>query len=106
MDTYVILSKLSPDAFRDPQDLPALADEVKQRIKEDCPDVVWKDSYALMGRFDVVDLIEAPSRDDAEHAAMIIRAYGHATTETMSATPWKQFIGTLKSQRQTASARR
>jgi len=25
--------------------------------------------------------------------AMLIRCYGHATTETMHATPWKEFIG-------------
>lgn len=26
---------------------------------------------------------------------MIIRAYGHSTTETMIATPWKGFLATL-----------
>ncbi len=24
-----------------------------------CPNVKWKDSYALMGRFDVLDIVEA-----------------------------------------------
>jgi hypothetical protein len=27
-----------------------------------------------------------------EKAAMIIRAYGNSTTETLLATPWKDFI--------------
>jgi len=26
---------------------------------------------------------------------MIIRAYGHSTTETLVATPWKEFLATL-----------
>ncbi len=29
---------------------------------------------------------------------MIIRAYGHSTTETLVATPWKQFLETLYKQ--------
>jgi len=30
-----------------------------------------------------------------EKAAMIIRAYGHAATETLVATPWKEFLVAL-----------
>jgi len=96
MDTYVILSKLSAEAFRDPKDFPKLAEQVSAKIREQCPKVVWKDSYATMGRFDVVDIVEAPSRAEVEKAVMIIRAYGHATTETMPATPWKEFVEALK----------
>lgn len=32
---------------------------------------------------------------DIERAAMIIRAYGHSTTETLVATPWKEFLAML-----------
>jgi uncharacterized protein with GYD domain len=39
--------------------------------------------------------VEAPDVSSVEKAAMIIRAYGHATTETMVATPWNQFIDNL-----------
>ncbi|HEV8383571.1 MAG TPA: GYD domain-containing protein [Candidatus Acidoferrales bacterium] len=95
MATYVILSRLSPDAFRNPKDLKKLADEVSSRIKTECKGVTWKDSYALLGRFDVVDVVEADDPKQVEHAALIIRAYGHSTTETMPATPWKEFIAGL-----------
>ena len=95
MATYVILSKLSPDAFRDPGEFRQIAEKVSQRIKADCPNVRWNASYALMGRFDVVDLVEANSPAEVERAAMIIRAHGHATTETMLATPWKEFLASL-----------
>jgi hypothetical protein len=30
-----------------------------------------------------------------ERAALIIRAYGHAATETLQATPWGEFIAAL-----------
>jgi uncharacterized protein with GYD domain len=95
MGTYVILSRISPQAFDDPKHFKTLAHAVSEKIKTDCPGVVWKDSYATLGRFDVVDIIEAEDSKQVEKAAMIIRAYGHSTTETLVATPWKKFISDL-----------
>jgi uncharacterized protein with GYD domain len=95
MATYVILSKIGEGAFRQPADFVKLARTVADKIKSDCPGVTWRDSYATTGRFDVVDVVEAPDVASVEKAAMIIRAYGHATTETMVATPWNQFIDNL-----------
>jgi uncharacterized protein with GYD domain len=106
METYIILTKLSAEAFDDPSEFPALAQQVADKIKAECPEVVWKASFALMGRFDVLDIIEAPSREVAELAAMVIRAYGHGTTETMAATPWKQFIESLELHREAVGALR
>lgn len=82
MATYVILSRLSPEAFRDPKDFKQIAATVAGKIKTECPGVTWKDSYATLGRFDVVDIVEASDVKQVEKAAMIIRAYGHSTTET------------------------
>ncbi len=48
-----------------------------------------------MGRFDAVDIVEADTPADIEKAAMIIRAYGRAKTETLHATPWKEFLANL-----------
>jgi len=95
MATYVILSRISPEAFRDPKDFKKLADAVSAKIKRDCPGVTWKDSYATLGRFDVVDIVESDDLKEVEKAAMIIRAYGHSTTETLPATPWKEFLANL-----------
>lgn len=95
MANYVILSKISPEAFRDPKDFRQLAATVSAKIKSDCPGVVWKDSYAALGRFDVVDIVESDDAKQVERAAMIIRAYGHSTTETLAAIPWKEFLANL-----------
>jgi len=91
MATYIILSRLSEAAVSDPNEFDALANKVSNRIKQDCPDLRWKDSYATLGRFDVVDIVESDDPKQVERAAMIIRSYGHAMTETMQATPWKEF---------------
>jgi len=95
MATYIIISKISPEAFRDPKDFKKLAADVSSKIKSECPGVVWKESFATTGRFDVVDIVESDELKQVEKAAMIIRAYGHATTETLVATPWKEFLDML-----------
>ena len=68
---------------------------MSETIQRQCPGVTWKDSYATLGRFDVVDFVEAATPEEVEKAAMIIRCYGHSSTETLVATPWKDFITTL-----------
>lgn len=95
MAVYVILSRLSPEAFAEPKDLKKLAATVAEKIKSECPAVAWKDSFATMGRFDVVDVVESDDPKQVAKASAIIRAYGHSTTETLVATPWKDFLETL-----------
>lgn len=95
MATYIIVSRFSPEAFREPGEFRKIAEAVSAKIKSDCSGVRWKDSYATLGRFDVVDVVEANDPKQIEKAAMIIRAYGHSTTETLVATPWKEFVAAL-----------
>ena len=80
ISTYVILSRFSPESMRDPSDRRRLAETVSEKIKAGCPNVRWKASYALMGHFDVLDLVEAENpgrrREDGDgHPGL--RACGH-----------------------------
>ena len=95
MATYIILSRFSPDAFQEPKELKKLAATVASKIRKECPDVTWKQSFATMGQYDVVDVVESNDRAQVELAAMIIRAYGHSSTETLVGTPWKEFLENL-----------
>lgn len=95
MAMYVILSKLSPDALEDPKELRKLAHNVASRIRKQCPHVTWRQSFATLGRFDVMDIVGSKDPDEIARAALLIRGYGHATTETLPATPWKQFLDNL-----------
>ncbi len=92
------LSRFSPGAFREPKEFLKLAEEVSNRIKAECPGIQWKESFATLGRFDVIDIVETddPEQIEIEKAAMIIRAYGHSTTETLSGTPGKEFLSRLR----------
>jgi uncharacterized protein with GYD domain len=42
-----------------------------------------------------VERVEAADPKEVEKAAMLIRAYGHASTETLVATPCKEFLAAL-----------
>jgi uncharacterized protein with GYD domain len=95
MATYVILSRVSPGAFSEPAGFRDLAKSVSQRIKKDCPGVTWKASYATMGYFDVVDVVEAEDPKDVEKASLIIRSIGKSSTQTMLAESWEEFLSAL-----------
>jgi uncharacterized protein with GYD domain len=95
MATYVILSRVSPEAFTDPAGFRQLARAVASTIKEECPNVTWKASYSTLGRFDVVDIVESDDSKQLERAALIIRSVGHSITETMPATEWEEFLDKL-----------
>ena len=51
MATFIILSRVSPDALSDPKNFQKLAQTVEEKIKLECPGVKWKESFATMGRF-------------------------------------------------------
>jgi len=69
MANYIILSRFSPEAFREPKDFKKLAEAVSSKIKSDCPGVKWQGSWATMGQYDVVDVVEANNPKEVEKAA-------------------------------------
>jgi uncharacterized protein with GYD domain len=95
MALYIILSRVSPHAFDDPADFKKMAETVSEKIKTQCPDVKWKESFVTLGQYDVVDIVESENPDQVGRAAMLIRAYGRSVTETMPANDWKSFLKTL-----------
>ncbi|CAF0699096.1 GYD domain-containing protein [Candidatus Methylacidithermus pantelleriae] len=95
MATYIILSTLSPQAFEDPKQFKEVAQKVTEKIRQECPGVTWKESYVTLGRYDIVDIVESDDPVQVERAALIIRGYGRAQTETLPARPWSQFLQSL-----------
>ncbi len=91
MATYILLTRLSPEAVSTPSKLRELEQDIKQKIQRNCPEVKWIADYAVMGPYDYMDIFEAPDIETASKVATIIRSFGHATTETWSAIPWIRF---------------
>ncbi len=91
MPTFVMLTRLSPDALTRPGKVDELNQAVEERIKRECPDVRWTSNYAVLGPYDYLDIFDAPDNDAATKVALIVRSFGHATTETWVATKWERF---------------
>ncbi len=91
MPTYVMLTRLTPEAVKTPGHLKQLEQAVADHVRKDCPQVKWVANYAILGRYDYLDIFEAPDEMIAAKVVMIIRSYGHGQTETWTAMPWERF---------------
>jgi uncharacterized protein with GYD domain len=91
MVTYVMLTRLTPETVKSPADLKDLEQTVADRVRKDCPQVKWLANYAILGPYDYLDIFEAPDEETAAKVVMIVRSFGHASTETWTALPWERF---------------
>jgi uncharacterized protein with GYD domain len=96
MPTYVMLTKLSPEALNRPETVTELNKQVEDRIRRECPAVKWIGNYAILRACDYLDIFDAPDVDTATKVSLLVRSFGHATTETWMATPWDRFVELAK----------
>ena len=96
MATYAMLTRLSPEALTKPEAFMELNRKVADRIKQECPGVKWLANYAVLGPCDYLDIFEAPDADAATRVSLLVRLFGHATTETWLVTPWDRFTDLAK----------
>ena len=92
MATFIMLTRLSHQALQSPSSLEDLSHKVMERIRKDCPEVEWKQSYVVLGPADYLDIFNAPDIEAAMKVAAVIRTFGHATTEVWAATEWDRFV--------------
>ncbi len=92
MATYVMLTRLSPEALSRPESVTYLNREVEDRVKQECSSVKWIINYAVLGPCDYLDIFEAPDTETATKVALLVRSFGQATTETWVATQWYMFV--------------
>ena len=96
MVTYVMLTRLSPQALTRPESVAELNREVEDKIVKECSGVKWIANYAVLGPCNYLDIFEVPDADTATKVALLVRSFGHATTETWVATQWDRFLDLAK----------
>lgn len=96
MPAFVLLTRLSPESLHQPRSFETLEHHVAQEVRSHCPGVKWLVSYALLGPWDYLDVIEAPDLESAMRVSVLVRSYGHAHTEVWPAMPWQAFKGLLR----------
>lgn len=95
MTTFVMLTRLIPEALPVPSRIESLESRVMERVRSSCPDVRWLHSWAVLGRFDYLDVFEAPDIDTAMQVSALFRVFGRVQTELCPATGWEHFKALL-----------
>ena len=92
MATYILLTKLSPSESKKIHNRAKLGHVWLEEVKAKCPEVTFKAHYALLGRYDFMDIYEAPSEETAAKVSMISLANGALKAESWSAIPYQRFL--------------
>lgn len=97
MPTFVMLIKMSPDLAKNFKSMGEIAKEVGAKYKAACPEVNVTTHLALLGPYDFMDILEAPSEETAFKMAAVILASGFAASvETWTALPYSKLLELTK----------
>ena len=98
MPVYILLSNLTDEGWKTIKGKPERIKEVNTEIEK--WGVQVKAQYAVLGPYDFVNIIEAPSDEIAAKVAIHLSARGGLQTLTLTAIPLDNLITTLKKKRE------
>ena len=93
MSTFVMLTTLSPEGVQTVKNNPNRIKEVNREIESLGASV--KAQWATLGRFDFVNIVEAPDEATMARVSMELGSRGTARYESLSAIPIDDFIAAL-----------
>jgi uncharacterized protein with GYD domain len=93
MPTFVMLSTLTPEGVQTIKNNPTRIREVNKEVEQLGASV--KAQWAVLGRFDFVNVIEAPDEKTVARVSLELGSRGTAKYETLSAIPIEDFIASL-----------
>jgi uncharacterized protein with GYD domain len=93
MPTYVMLSTLTPEGVQTIKNNPQRIREVNKEIEQLGASV--KAQWAVLGRFDFVNVVEAPDEATMARVSLELGSRGTARYESLAAIPVDDFIASL-----------
>ena len=93
MPTFVLLSTLTPEGVQTIKNNPSRIREVNKEIEQLGASV--KAQWATLGRFDFVNVVEAPDEKTMARVSMELGSRGTARYESLAAIPIDEFIAAL-----------
>ncbi len=94
MPVYVMFSILTDEGRKTLKDKPERVKEVNKEVESMGVKILCQ--YALLGQYDFINILEAPSNEAIAKVAMELGARGTIQTMTLSAMSLDDFIGSLK----------
>ena len=92
MQTYILMTKLSPEVSKQMRDRGRIGRAWLEQVKEKCPEVKFVAHYALLGSFDFMDIYEAPNEETAAKVSMISMTNGALQAESWTAIPYNRLV--------------
>ena len=94
MSVYLMLTTLTDEGRKAIQEEPERLREINKEVE--FMGVKTLVQYALLGQYDFVNIIEAPSNEAAARLAIRLSAKGTTQTLTLAAIPIEDLIAVLK----------
>jgi len=94
MPVYVMLTTLTDEGRKTIKEKPERIKEVNKEVEAMGAKVLAQ--YALLGPYDFVNILDAPSNDAISRIAVELGARGTIGTMTMAAVSIDQFVTSLK----------
>ena len=94
MSIYVMLTSLTDEGRKTVKTNPQRIKEVNKEVEAMGAKILVQ--YALLGQYDFVNIIEAPSNEAAARLAIRLSAKGTTQTLTLAAIPIEDLIAVLK----------
>jgi uncharacterized protein with GYD domain len=95
MQTYVLMTTLTPGCLDDAVDRRIRGRNWLEKVHRACPEVKWVAHYALLGRYDFMDIYQAPDDATAHKVSLITRGEGALMAESWPALDWERHLELL-----------
>ncbi len=92
MPTFVLLTRMGPQFARDPRGRQRAGQDWKKEVDAKCPGIKWLAHYALLGRYDFIDIYEAPDVDTAFKVSYLSIERGAERAECWPAVGYEHFL--------------
>jgi uncharacterized protein with GYD domain len=92
MQTFMLMTKLSPEVAAKMKERASVGRAWLDQVKEKCPGVKFIAHYGLLGKYDFVDIYEAPDAETAAKVSMISLANGALQAESWVAIPYQKLL--------------
>lgn len=92
MKTFILMTKLSPEVTSKMKDRASIGRSWLDQVKAKCPEVKFVAHYGLLGKYDFMDIYEAPDEETAAKVSMISLANGAFLAESWIAIPYKRIV--------------